>query len=90
MHNKREDVAQFFDLLVETMHDLSLDLAPSAYWKKLFPTLPFSDLAWRRLRHRLLSALEDYLAYDHLKSRPAETQRHLVETYEHAGLDAHL
>lgn len=90
MHNKREDVAQFFDLLVETMHDLSLDLAPSAYWKKLFPTLPFSDLAWRRLRHRLLSALEDYLAYDHLKSRPAETHRHLVETYEHAGLYAHL
>ncbi|MEO0787459.1 MAG: hypothetical protein AAFY36_02290 [Bacteroidota bacterium] len=90
MHNKRPEVSQLFGLLVESMHELSIQLQPEAYWNKLFPNHNFSDLAWRRLRHRLLSALEDYLVFDYRRSRPAEQQRHLLDAYEEAGLYPHL
>ena len=85
MHNQRQDVCDLYDFLWE-MDLKDQYLTKTIAWASIYPQVEFNDGKMRQIMHRLLLAVEDFLAYRQMKKKAGQSSLLLLESLQERKL----
>lgn len=85
MNNQRQDVCQLYDFLWD-MELKEQYLTKQLAWSTIYPKAPYNDGKMRQIIHRLLLAVENFLAYTQMQKTTGKADILLLESYRERKL----
>ncbi|MCW3126689.1 MAG: hypothetical protein JWO03_2347 [Bacteroidetes bacterium] len=90
-HNEDKDLVRLYQYILPFYKEGRSD-APdrNKIWKKIYPSLPYTNLKFARLLSDLFKKIEGFLAIEKLRQRPVDENTLILETYNDLRLGKHF